>query len=125
MWRNWEEECLLEVVDPSIMDSSSSPLTMIQIVRYTQIGLLCVQNIPQDRPTMSSLVVMFESSTELPRPKPPVYFNSDTTYSTFEIGSTSMLTTMSSLVRTEYSTRHTYNVLPCGNVRKFNRASSA
>ena len=62
---------------------------MIQIVRYTQIGLLCVQNIPQDRPTMSSLVVMFESSTELPRPKPPVCFNSDTTYSTFETGSTS------------------------------------
>ncbi|CAN7057250.1 unnamed protein product [Brassica rapa subsp. trilocularis] len=124
MWRNWEEESLLEVVDPSIMDSSSSPLTMIQIVRYTQIGLLCIQNIPQDRPTMSSLVVMFESSTELPRPKPPVYFNSDTTYSTFEIGSTSMSTTMSSLVRTEYSTRHTYNVLPCVNVRNFNRASS-
>ncbi|CAA2959647.1 G-type lectin S-receptor-like serine threonine-kinase At4g27290 isoform X1 [Olea europaea subsp. europaea] len=46
-----------------------------EVVRCIQIGLLCVQKLPQDRPTMASVVVMLSNETvALPLPKEPGFF---------------------------------------------------
>nr|ADQ37349.1 unknown [Arabidopsis lyrata]BAB40987.1 SRKb [Arabidopsis lyrata] len=75
-WRNWKEGKGLEILDPFIVDSSSSPSAFRphEVLRCIQIGLLCVQERAEDRPVMSSVVVMLRSETEtIPQPKPPGY----------------------------------------------------
>ncbi|CAN8237956.1 unnamed protein product [Cochlearia groenlandica] len=67
VWRNWKEGKGLEIVDPIITDSSTH-----EILRCIQIGLLCVQERAEDRPVMSSVMVMFGSeNTSIPQPKQP------------------------------------------------------
>ena len=45
-----------------------------EIVRCIHIGLLCVQENPQDRPTMSNVVVLLGSELiALPKPKHPAF----------------------------------------------------
>ena len=45
-----------------------------EIVKCIQIGLLCVEENPQDRPTMSTVIVMLRSeSIALPEPKHPAF----------------------------------------------------
>nr|AID21691.1 SRKp [Arabidopsis lyrata] len=75
-WRNWKEGKGLDILDPIIVDpSSSSPLRTQEILRCIQIGLLCVQELSEDRPTMSSVILMLGSETALiPEPKPPGYW---------------------------------------------------
>ena len=43
------------------------------MVRFVQVALLCVQEDPVDRPTMSDVIAFlnFESTSLLPDPKPP------------------------------------------------------
>lgn len=38
-------------------------------------SLLCVQENPEDRPTIASAVMMLESEIELPKPKQPGFFH--------------------------------------------------
>ena len=46
-----------------------------EVVRYIHIGLLCVQENPADRPTMSTIHQMLTtSSITLPVPLPPGFF---------------------------------------------------
>lgn len=42
-----------------------------EALRCIQIGLLCLQYHPDDRPNMSSIVVMLSSVNTLPEPKEP------------------------------------------------------
>ncbi|CAH8275868.1 unnamed protein product [Arabidopsis lyrata] len=73
VWRNWKEGKGLEIIDPIITDSSS-PFMQHEILRCIQIGLLCVQERAEDRPMMSSMVLMLGSeTTSIPPPKPPDY----------------------------------------------------
>ena len=45
-----------------------------EVARYIHIGLLCVQEDPEDRPTMSSVVVLFSSEAiVLPQPGQPAF----------------------------------------------------
>lgn len=44
------------------------------MVRSIHIGLLCVQQSPDDRPNMSSVVLMLGSEGELPMPTQPGFF---------------------------------------------------
>jgi len=74
-WDNWKEEKGLDIVDSVIADLSSS-LSMFkphEVLRCIQIGLLCVQERAEDRPDMSSVVLMLGSEGELPQPKLPGY----------------------------------------------------
>jgi hypothetical protein len=54
-----------------------------EIIRHVQIGLLCVQEDPVDRPRMSEVVVMLSSETvSLGVPsKPAFYLRGDNSYS--------------------------------------------
>ncbi|RWV89819.1 hypothetical protein GW17_00048016 [Ensete ventricosum] len=70
-WRLWEEHRMLELVDPSLGDSCHSS----QVMRCIKLGLLCVQEFPSDRPTMSMVVSLLSSDADdLPAPKPVAFF---------------------------------------------------
>ncbi|KAK3125237.1 hypothetical protein QOZ80_7BG0602150 [Eleusine coracana subsp. coracana] len=59
VWEHWTRGTLME-----IMDSSLGRLTpRDQMVKCIQIGLLCVQDDPMDRPTMSMVNVMLGTTT--------------------------------------------------------------
>ncbi|GMH05378.1 hypothetical protein Nepgr_007218 [Nepenthes gracilis] len=67
-WKMWTEGKGTELLDPSIGCAYSKH----QVLRCIEVGLLSVQERPEDRPTMSAIVLMLSSeSTSLPRPKPP------------------------------------------------------
>ena len=57
------------------MWSRDSYNNLQEVLRCIHVGLLCVQENPMDRPTMSSVVSMLGSeNVVLPQPKPPGYF---------------------------------------------------
>ncbi|KAF4398043.1 hypothetical protein G4B88_019764, partial [Cannabis sativa] len=69
-WQLWREGKEVEFVDPLMMESSPTE----DIIRCMHIGLLCVQEDPNDRPTMSSVVVLLGSGTvSLPQPRQPAF----------------------------------------------------
>ena len=48
--------------------------TLSEVLRCIHISLLCVQQRPEDRPSMSSVIVMLGSESALPQPKQPGFF---------------------------------------------------
>ncbi|CAL9246835.1 unnamed protein product, partial [Arabidopsis halleri] len=72
VWRHFDEGNILHVVDPNFVDSS---LVEEELWRTIQVGLLCVQNDEDDRPSTESVALMLSTSTmEIPLPKKPNYF---------------------------------------------------
>ncbi|CAI9784155.1 unnamed protein product [Fraxinus pennsylvanica] len=45
-----------------------------EVLRSIHVGLLCVQQYPGDRPSMSTAIFMLENEVELPNPKRPGFF---------------------------------------------------
>ncbi|KAK4743746.1 hypothetical protein SAY87_010058 [Trapa incisa] len=69
-WRLWEEGEVMKLVDPAIVDASSRS----EVVRCVHVGMLCVQDSPAQRPTMSSVILLLESeAAALPFPNQPTY----------------------------------------------------
>ncbi|KAJ9136267.1 hypothetical protein P3X46_033359 [Hevea brasiliensis] len=69
-WRLWKEGKGLDLLDTSVGNSFSSS----EVLRCLQVGLLCVQERAEDRPTMASVVLMLSSETAtMPQPKTPGY----------------------------------------------------
>ncbi|XP_020541019.2 cysteine-rich receptor-like protein kinase 15 [Jatropha curcas] len=69
-WRLWNEGKEAEFIDPLLIERSPRE----ELIRCMHIGLLCVQQDPEDRPTMSSVVVLLESEpVVLPEPKKPAF----------------------------------------------------
>ncbi|XP_020272823.1 receptor-like serine/threonine-protein kinase SD1-7 isoform X8 [Asparagus officinalis] len=67
-WTLWKEGNSLQLIDASL-DAS---VFMTEILRCMKVGLLCVQEQPEDRPIMSSVVLMLGSDHALlPEPKQP------------------------------------------------------
>nr|GME05070.1 G-type lectin S-receptor-like serine/threonine-protein kinase At4g27290 [Ipomoea batatas] len=70
-WKNWKEGRPHEFVDPAIMRSSCDAL---KVIRCIEVGLLCVQAIPTDRPTMFDVVLMLSNPTlAIPPLKEPAF----------------------------------------------------
>lgn len=66
----WHEGKALELIDPNIIDTC--PIS--EVLRWIHIALLCVQDDPLDRPTMSIVVLMLGSqAVDLPQPSTPPY----------------------------------------------------
>ncbi|CAL8139775.1 unnamed protein product [Prunus armeniaca] len=60
----------MEVIDESVRETC--PLH--EALRCIQVGLLCVQEAPADRPTMSSVILMLANeATSLPPTKEPAF----------------------------------------------------
>ncbi|QHN95980.1 G-type lectin S-receptor-like serine/threonine-protein kinase At4g27290 [Arachis hypogaea] len=70
-WELWNEERTLELVDESLRDSVNED----EVLRCIQIGLLCVQERPEHRPNMSSVVRMLDDDKPLPRPRLPAFYS--------------------------------------------------
>lgn len=69
VWRNWRASTIMNVVDPTLSTRSSA-----EIMRCIHMGLLCVQESVEDRPSMSSVVLMLSShSLSLPVPSHPAF----------------------------------------------------
>ena len=59
----------MEFVDTCLEDSCIP----FEAFRCIHIGLLCVQHHPNDRPNMTSIVIMLSSESDLPQPKEPIF----------------------------------------------------
>ncbi|KAJ1379405.1 Protein kinase-like domain superfamily, partial [Sesbania bispinosa] len=71
-WDLWTSNSAMELMDPTLEDISNKHV----VPRYLNIGLLCVQDSPADRPTMSDVVSMIGNDTAtLPCPMPPAFLN--------------------------------------------------
>ncbi|XP_059656978.1 receptor-like serine/threonine-protein kinase SD1-8 [Cornus florida] len=69
-WKLWNADRGMELMDPTL-DNPSSTSTLL---RYINIGLLCIQGYPDDRPTMSDVVSMLNNEyAPLPKPKEPTF----------------------------------------------------
>ncbi|KAL9447452.1 hypothetical protein AB3S75_015010 [Citrus x aurantiifolia] len=69
-WKLWCEGEALELMDPVLKQSCVGA----ELLKYIHIGLLCVQEDPARRPSMSSVVVMLASDTiTLPPPTQPAF----------------------------------------------------
>ncbi|XP_022724304.1 receptor-like serine/threonine-protein kinase SD1-8 [Durio zibethinus] len=67
-WRSWKEGKGLELIDSAAGDTYPAH----EVLRCIQVGLLCVQERAEDRPIMSTVVLMLNSDTAImPRPKTP------------------------------------------------------
>ncbi|CAI8608545.1 unnamed protein product [Vicia faba] len=69
-WRLWSEDKQLEMIDESLKDS----VVMDEALKCIQIGLLCVQDRANDRPEMSSVVLMLNGERALPSPRKPGFY---------------------------------------------------
>ncbi|XP_040866563.1 cysteine-rich receptor-like protein kinase 6 isoform X3 [Glycine max] len=71
VWRQWRDQTPLSILDASINENYSE----IEVIKCIQIGLLCVQQNPDDRPTMVAILSYLSSHLiELPRPQEPALF---------------------------------------------------
>ena len=68
----WAEDRASELIDQTaIMGKSDHEEAM----KCINVGLLCVQENPDDRPTMSTVINMIAGDTNhLPKPKKPAFF---------------------------------------------------
>ncbi|KAK1391770.1 Protein kinase domain-containing protein [Heracleum sosnowskyi] len=71
-WRTYTDGNVLDLVDEVIVKSIHEH--QFEVFRAIQIGLLCVQQYPADRPTMATVVLMLTSEISLPQPKQPGFF---------------------------------------------------
>ncbi|KAL7613914.1 hypothetical protein Lser_V15G08612 [Lactuca serriola] len=69
-WRLYTEGKYLDLMSPSLQSSC----IISEVKRSIHVGLLCVQNHAQDRPTMSSVVMMLGGEGSLPPPRQPAFF---------------------------------------------------
>ena len=60
----------MELLDECLGESC----TVSEVLRCIHLSLLCVQQRPEDRPSISSVVVMLGSESALPQPKQPGFF---------------------------------------------------
>ncbi|OIV91163.1 hypothetical protein TanjilG_30385 [Lupinus angustifolius] len=70
-WKQWRDGAPFEILHPSLRVSCSE----IEVMKCIQIGLLCVQENPADRPLMAGVVSYLSNpSIELPSPQEPAFF---------------------------------------------------
>ena len=71
-WDQWRDRTPLNILDKNIKESCNHS----EVIKCIQIGLLCVQEKPHDRPTMTQVVSYLGSSlSELPFPEKPINFS--------------------------------------------------
>jgi len=69
-WAQWKEGNILSLIDSEIYDPNDDE----DMLRVTHIGLLCVQEVASDRPTMATVVSMLNSDVVfLPPPSQPAF----------------------------------------------------
>ncbi|CAN0896947.1 G-type lectin S-receptor-like serine/threonine-protein kinase At4g03230 [Linum grandiflorum] len=70
VWGYWREEKAMEVMDQSLSETCVAH----ELLRCVNVALLCVQEDPNDRPTMANVLFMLGSdAASLGRPKEPAF----------------------------------------------------
>ncbi|XP_050218661.2 G-type lectin S-receptor-like serine/threonine-protein kinase At4g27290 [Mercurialis annua] len=69
-WKLFKEGRQLELIDELVTEICN----LSEVLRAMHVGLLCVQHNPEDRPNMSSVVLMLSSEGPLREPKEPGFF---------------------------------------------------
>ncbi|KAL8460299.1 hypothetical protein ACS0TY_031227 [Phlomoides rotata] len=70
VWKHWTEDNVVASIDPRI----SSSEYVAEVIRCIHIGLLCVQELVEDRPSISAVLSMLSSEiADLPNPKRSAY----------------------------------------------------
>ncbi|KAK9714799.1 hypothetical protein RND81_06G121100 [Saponaria officinalis] len=75
VWHAWKQTDMLSLIDPTILNQCFER----QIFKCIQVGLLCIQLRPEDRPEFSALIYMLDNVDNietLPIPKQPDYTGS-------------------------------------------------
>ncbi|PIA33935.1 hypothetical protein AQUCO_03900058v1 [Aquilegia coerulea] len=76
VWKMWNENKIQMLIDPAISDLPCEE----EILRCIHVGLLCVQDLAKDRPSMSSTISMlFSEISSLPTPKQPAFSGREVT----------------------------------------------
>ncbi|CAH2038240.1 unnamed protein product [Thlaspi arvense] len=70
-WESWCETKGVSIIDEALDDSYS----LKEVMRCVHIALLCVQDHPTDRPTISQIVYMLSNDHDLPIPNQPTFTN--------------------------------------------------
>nr|XP_029117828.1 cysteine-rich receptor-like protein kinase 6 [Elaeis guineensis] len=71
MWEQWNKGTVLEMLDPCL----GNHYPTIEVLRCIQIGLLCVQENPSDRPNMPTVVMMLNSNpVSIQAPSKPAFY---------------------------------------------------
>ncbi|QHN95406.1 hypothetical protein HN51_043261 [Arachis hypogaea] len=90
-WGLWTENRLTDLMDASFSGNCNEN----QFIKCSQIALLCVQDEPGDRPTMSNVVTMLDSEiATIPIPTQPTFYAVRRTRSTTASSSSKPETTM-------------------------------
>lgn len=73
-WRLWVDRSVTALLDPAVAPAPAiAKPELAQLRRCIQVGLLCVQLKPDERPAMSAVVEMLDSScSELVEPTVPM-----------------------------------------------------
>ncbi|KAL1213874.1 Cysteine-rich receptor-like protein kinase 41 [Cardamine amara subsp. amara] len=72
VWKSWRQERVLDILDPSLIETRG---LSNEIMKCIHIGLLCVQENAESRPTMASVVVMLNANSfTLPKPSQPAFY---------------------------------------------------
>ncbi|THG08313.1 hypothetical protein TEA_019977 [Camellia sinensis var. sinensis] len=100
-WRLYEEGKSLELIDEALWDSCYQ----IEMLRSIHVGLLCVQESPNDRPSMSSVVLMLGSEAALPQAQQPGFFSARNVHQTGSSSSKEATTTGNEVTSTTLSAR--------------------
>ncbi|XP_054778564.1 G-type lectin S-receptor-like serine/threonine-protein kinase At1g11300 isoform X2 [Prosopis cineraria] len=75
VWKLWKEDNLVSFIDLEMQHQGSCE----DILRCVHIGLLCVQELVKERPTMANVVSMLSSEiANLPLPRQPAYILNET-----------------------------------------------
>ncbi|XP_071698920.1 G-type lectin S-receptor-like serine/threonine-protein kinase At4g27290 [Rutidosis leptorrhynchoides] len=69
-WKLYKEGKVLELFNVSTLQSNQ----ISEVLRSIQVGLLCVQHNPDDRPNMSEVIAMLSGKSRLAEPKQPGFF---------------------------------------------------
>ncbi|KAF0890865.1 hypothetical protein E2562_004339 [Oryza meyeriana var. granulata] len=89
-WTLWKEGSISELIDP-LMGTICS---FDEVCRCIQVGLLCVQELPADRPNMSLVLRMLSGDVTLPAPKQAAFFVGRVRQDDNDTGSGNQLTTL-------------------------------
>ncbi|XP_047319179.1 cysteine-rich receptor-like protein kinase 46 [Impatiens glandulifera] len=76
-WKHFQENRVVEMIDKSMEIVEESP-EKEEVVRVVQMGLLCTQESPSQRPSMTNVVQMLrQREMELPTPSRPPFLEED------------------------------------------------
>ncbi|KAK7364262.1 hypothetical protein VNO80_12791 [Phaseolus coccineus] len=71
VWKQWRDQTPLSILNSNIRENYAE----IEVIKCIQIGLLCVQENPDVRPTMVTIVSYLDGHfSELPTPQKPAFF---------------------------------------------------